>query len=216
MVKKLLDCINARYELNKMDIRDMSVLKANGMTFLIEAYEAKGLGHVSVMRAKGFFGLMRMDTLIVNPYEIDLPLYSYDRIYAAGNDTLIVELYDTLADVYSEEHLNTVKAKYTELGERDPGEHWYDSIKLSSSISKKGKKVQSPQFDELALKHFEAYLSTDIPASDVSVKCKKAAYYVDGLLEKGGPSTDVFKKALGKEATAELFRNILFGTSSME
>lgn len=213
MIKKLLEVINEKYTLNQIDVGDMAVLKANGMTFSIQAYRAEDLGHVSVMCAKGFFGLMKMDTLIVNPYEIDLPLYSYDRILAAGNDTLIVELYDTLVDSYSEEHLQAVKAGYGDLSERDPGEHWYDHIKLASSISKKGKKAQRSRFDELALKHFEAYLSTGVPTSDVDTKQKKAAYYVDGLLEKGGPSTDVFKKALGKEATTKLFEKFLFGTS---
>jgi hypothetical protein len=38
-----------------------------------------------------------------------------------------------------------------------------------------------------------------------------AAVYVNGLLEKGGPSTDVFKKELGVEKTTKLFRKILFG-----
>jgi hypothetical protein len=35
---------------------------------------------------------------------------------------------------------------------------------------------------------------------------------VEGLLTNGGPSTDVFKKSLGLDKTAVLFRNILFGT----
>lgn len=212
MIEQLLEMINEKYPLSEMEVGDMNVLKANGMKFTIQAYKAEGLGHVSVMCAKGFFGLMKMDTLIVNPYEIDLPLYSYDRIFAAGNDTLIVELYDTLEGAYAEEHLQNVKAEYTDLEERDPGEHWYDDIKLASSISKKGKKKQSNRFDELTQKHFEAYLSTGASTVNVSDKQKKASYYVNGLLEKGGPSTDVFKKALGVETTTKLFQEILFGT----
>ena len=82
MTEKLLSMIAKRYALTELNIGDMAKLKANGMTFTIKAYKAKGLGHVSVMRAKGFFGLMKMDTLIVNPTDVDLPLYSYDRIYA--------------------------------------------------------------------------------------------------------------------------------------
>ena len=216
MIKKLLDSINEKYALKQLDVGDMAVLKANGMTFSIQAYHAEGLGHVSVMCAKGFFGLMKMDTLIVNPYYVDLPLYSYDRILAAGNDTLIVELYDTLAGTYSEDYLQGVKAGYEDLAERDPGEHWYDNIKLASSISKKGKKAQRSRFDELALKHFETYLSIGVPTLDVNTKQQKAAYYVNGLLEKGGPSTDVFKKALGIEATTKLFEDVLFGTSQVQ
>ena len=43
-------------------------------------------------------------------------------------------------------------------------------------------------------------------------KLEKASVYVEGLLSHGGPSTDVFLKAMGEEKTAELFRKVLFGT----
>ena len=188
-------------------------MKVSGMNFEITAYKAEGLGHISVMRASGFMGLMRMDTLIINPRDIDLPLYSYDRIFAMGNDTLITELYDTLTCDYSDESLIKVKDSYTDLAERDPGEHWYDEIKLPSSISKKGKKNHTDRMDELTIKHFEAYLaSSTAKVTDKSAKREKAKVYVGGLLEKGGPSTDVFKKSIGEAKTRELFENILFGT----
>ena len=195
----------------------MSKVKANGMTFSIKAYQAQSLGHVSVMSAKGFFGLMKMDTLIINPTVKDLPLYSYDRIYAMGNDTLIVELYHTLVDECPLSELQTVKDLYKDLPEHTLGSHWYDSIKLPESISKKGKKAQSSRFDELTTKHLAAYLKA-APQSNTSspeAKQKKASYYVEGLLKNGGPSTDVFKKALGEEKTADLFRKILFGTDTL-
>lgn len=211
MTNKILDILKTRFTLTPIDAGDMATLKASGMTFKVEAYLAEGLGHVSVMRAKGFFGLMKMDTLIINPTELDLPLYSYDRILAMGNDTLIVELYDTLVGNYSENGMKAVKEEFASLPERDPGEHWYDSIKLPSSISKKGKKITS-ELDKMTLEHFRSYLSSsDIPVEDTESKKKKAAVYVNGLLEKGGPSTDVFKKQLGIEKTTKLFREILFG-----
>ena len=213
MTEKLLSMVQEKYPLTEMEVGDMKKLKANGMSFAVQAYKAAGLGHVSVMRAKGFFGLMKMDTLIINPYEIDLPLYSYDRIFAAGNDTLIVELYDTLTTEYPEQALEAAKAECPDF-ERDPGEHWYDSIKLACSISKKGKKAQSLQFDELTRKHFEAYLAGGNAVTDAVKKQEKASVYVEGLLEKGGPSTDVFKKALGAEKTNGLFRKYLFGTQT--
>ena len=211
MTDQLLEMIQRKYPLSEIVMGDMKKLKANGMTFFIQAYQAAGLGHVSVMRAKGFFGLMKMDTLIINPREIDLPLYSYDRIYAAGNDTLIVELYDILTTEYSEQALEAAKAELPGF-ERDPGEHWYDNIKLPGSISKKGKKAQTPRFDELTRKHFEAYLAGENEVTDLAKKQEKASVYVEGLLSKGGPSTDVFKKALGDETTNNLFRKYLFGT----
>lgn len=209
MIDKLLSLIGERYPLTDAD--SISGLKASGMKFDIKSYKAEGFGHVSVMTAKGFFGLMKMDTLIVNPCELDLPLYSYDRIFAIGNDVLIVELYDTLTnpDAFV---MPDVKKGYTDLVERDPGEHWYDSIKLPVSISKKGKKLNTPRMNELATEHFMAYLGAVAPTDNVEVKRDKASFYVEGLISKGGPSTDAFKKAIGEEKTAELFRKVLFGT----
>lgn len=211
MTTQILNLIKSKYPLTPIEAGDMATLKASGMKFSVEAYKAEGLGHVSVMRAKGFFGLMKMDTLIINPTAIDLPLYSYDRILAMGNDTLIVELYDTIVGDYSEDEMTSVKERFSALPERDPGEHWYDSIKLSSSISKKGKKITA-ELDKMTLEHFEAYLSSSAdPVTDGESKKDMAAVYVNGLLEKGGPSTDVFKKELGVEKTTKLFREILFG-----
>lgn len=213
MTERLLALLRERYPLRPCDAGAFSALKANGMRFTVAAWEAEGLGHVSVMRAGGFLGLMKMDTLIVNPTERDLPLYSYDRILAAGNDTLIAELYDTTLGGFAAPELDALLARSAGLPDRDPGTHWYDGIRLPQSISKKGKKAQSEAFDRLAQAHFAAWLAADCaPLTDKAAKQAKAAAYVDGLLAHGGPSTDVFKKALGQEKTEALFRKVLFGT----
>ena len=213
MTDKILRLIEKDHPLTPIDCGEFAKMKVSGMNFSISAYKAAGLGHVSVMTASGMLGLMKMDTVIVNPTELDLPLDSYDRILAMGNDTLIVELYDTLLGEFSEDKLLERKEGFYYLPERDPGEHWYDSIKLESSISKKGKKKQTADLDELAIKHLVAYLeSSNDPVTDKAAKQDKARFYVNGLIEKGGPSTDVFKKSIGVEKTRTLFENILFGT----
>ncbi|MBE6594843.1 MAG: hypothetical protein E7644_03490 [Ruminococcaceae bacterium] len=213
MTDKLIDRIRKEYPLHELPTGEFATLKAGGMKFTVAAYCAEGLGHVSVMRAKGFFGLMKMDTLMIVPREKDLPLYSYDRIYAMGNDTLIVELYDTLIEKPDLSALDAAKEGFARLPERDAGEHWYDAIKLKESISKKAKKTQSADLDALTVAHFDAYLSvTAATVADKAAKKALSARYVDGLLSRGGPSTDVFKKTLGEEQTAKLFRQVLFGT----
>ena len=212
MTGKLLDVIHSKHFLTALDVDEFVFLKAGGMKFNVKAYYAEGLGHVSLMKAKGFFGLMRMDTLMIVPEKKDLPLYSYDRIYAMGNDTLIVELYDTLTEKLDLSALDTVKSRFSHLAERDPGAHWYDNIKLSQSISKKGKKAQTDDFDMLTLAHLDAYLNASASdVSDMTEKRKLTSRYVNGLLTQGGPSTDVFKKSLGIEKTEKLFKKVLFG-----
>ena len=213
MIEKLLAEISQKHPISQLDLGELSSIKVGGIKFNIGAYKARGLGHISVMRAKVLGGLMKMDTLIINPTGTDLPIYSYDRVYALGNDTLIIEMYDTMSGELDQDKLNRVKRKYLHLTERDPGQHWYDDIKLPSSVSKKCKKKHTPELDLMTIDHFEAYLESAEAHPDKAVKKQKAEYYVNGLLEKGGPSTDVFLKELGREKTEELFKTILFGTN---
>ena len=213
MIEKLLAEISQKDPISQLDAGEFASIKVSGIEFHIGCYKAKGLGHISLMRAKVLGGLMKMDTLIINPTGTDLPLYSYDRVYALGKDTLIIEMYDTISGEFNQDKLNRVNRKYLHLTERDPGQHWYDSIKLESSVSKKCKKKHTPELDLLTIDHLEAYFDSAEGHADKDVKKEKASYYVNGLLEKGGPSTDVFIKELGREKTEKLFKTILFGTN---
>lgn len=214
MMKTLCDAIDAQFPLTELPAGEYAQLKANGMTFQIRRYYAKGLGAVSAMEASGFFGLMKMDTLIVNPTEKDMPLLSYDRVHAMGNDTLIFEVYDTLLGNTELGEMEKAKAGGKALPDHDVGSHWYDSIKLPVSFAKKGKKQQTAAFDALTKEYVNAFLRDSQAASpcEAQPKREKASVYVEGLLKNGGPSTDVFKKAIGEEKTAQLFRRILFAT----
>ena len=214
MTNKILKLIEQRYALKEKNVGSFSTFKAKGMTFTCKAYDAKGLGHVSVMRAKGFFGLMKMDTLVIAPENKDLPLLSYDRIIAMGNDTLIIELYDTMGDEKVNLGLiNSIKNKYSLLPERfaegNEPKHWYDDIRLSETTSKKGKKAHKTSFDAYTAEYIYSYLSLNASACDAEEKKERTGVYVDGLLTHGGPATDVFKKELGSEKTKEILQNVL-------
>lgn len=214
MIQKLLRTITESFHLSAAEVGEFRKMKINGMMFHIWAFEAEGLGHVSAMSATGFCGLMKMDTLIINPTHVDMPLLSYDRVHAMGNDTLIFELYDTLTGEADLNAVADVKAAHTSLPDHDLGKHWYDSIKLAESLSKKGRKKQAAAFDALTQNYMEAFLACCKNAAPCSAAAKqeKASVYVEGLLSNGGPSTDVFMKAMGPEQTARLFRLVLFGT----
>lgn len=214
MIECMREMLQKSHPLTELDCGDYTCQKLSGMTFHIRAFEARNLGHVSIMRASGFFGLMTMDTLIINPTQLDLPLLSYDRVLAMGNDTLIYELYDTLLAPADLSALENIQARYEGLPAHDLGQHWYDTIKLPVSLSKKGKKAQRTAFDACAREYLAAYLEAAKTAAVCApaAKQEKAAVYVEGLLTHGGPSTDVFLKALGREKTEKLFRTVLFGT----
>ena len=98
MIEGMLSAIRAQFPLTEMSCGQYHNMKVKGMKFVIRRFKAEGLGTVSTMAATGFLGLMKMDTMIINPTAVDMPLLSYDRVRALGNDTLIFELYDTLLE----------------------------------------------------------------------------------------------------------------------
>lgn len=209
----MMSKIDKAHPLTENNIGEFKYMKAPLMKFDIESYHAEGLGHVSLMSMNAFFGLMKMDTVIINPIEKDLPLLSYDRVYVMGKDTFIVELYDTRANKGDLAVLKQVADDSDKYPQHDLGEHWYDNIKLPESIALKAGKDFTTAFDKVAERVIEAYLETPTePEFDGEVKHKKTVDYVEGLLENGGPSTSIFQKLFGKEKTAKLFREVLFGT----
>ncbi len=214
MTSSMLEIIAKSFPLRELPCGDYETMKVSGMKFRVHRFYAEGLGAVSEMVASGFLGLMKMDTLIITPTEKDMPLFSYDRVHALGNDTLIFELYDTLIGETDLSALEQVKMGAAYLPDHDLGAHWYDAIKLPVSLAKKGKRKDSPGFDATVIHYLAKFLEASLAANpcEAAPKREKASVYVEGLLKNGGPSTDVFKKGIGQEKTAELFRKILFAT----
>lgn len=219
MVNKneLLELINSQFPLVKKDIGDMAKAKVSPMKFEIEQYEATGLGNVSFMSASGMFGLMKMDTMIINPFELDAPLHSYDFISAMGNITLLEDLFDTRLekDEFANE-LKTVVSTYNNLEKAEVESKWYDSIRLPQSLFIKGKKKDSIKFDQIVKEYTKAYLldCKMCKPCNRDEKIYASQVYTEGLLNNGGPSTDIFVKKKGLEYTQNLFREILFATKT--
>ncbi len=211
MTDALLNILKSKYSLKGIDVGEFAKMKVAGMQFNISAYHAQGLGHVSVMTAKGFFNLMKMETLIIVPKEKDLPLFSFDYISAMGKKSLYIELYNTVIGSLDASTLDEIKKQFSNIPNFDPGKHWYNDIKLPQSLYKKTK--DKTALDKIATAYLKNYLSLETEnTSNLEEKNKKNSTYVCNLLDIGGPSTNVFMKHLEKEKTTKLFENVLFGT----
>lgn len=208
--EKALEIIGKKHPISEIDTSIWSDLHVNGMKFTIKAYEAEGLGHVSIMEAKAPLSIMTMFSLIIVPSSLDKPIYSHDTIRAGGKTTLIIELYDTTLKSFDASSLSAVKEKYSMLEKRDTGENWYDSIKLKESISLRTKDRES--ISSLEEEYLEAFVESKAETlTSLDKKKEKIDFYVDNLIRRGGVSTDVFKKKLGEEKTRTLFETVLFG-----
>lgn len=219
MTEQAIRLIGQRFPLKRRDPGEYAAFKASPLALTLDWYEAEGLGNVSVLHGKAMGGLMKMDTLVINATGRDMPLFSYDYISAMGSHTLLVEYYDTMLApaAFDASALEQVKASAAALPDNDLGAHWYDPMKLPASLSKKTKKRDLPQLETTFLSALTAYLflaAEKEPIADPAAKRERAAAYVNGLLEKGGPSTDAFAKSIGKDRTRDLFTRIVFGTEA--
>lgn len=208
-----LSYVKKTYQVKERNLGTYSDIKKKGMHFYISGYELKDIGYISTLRMSAMFGLMKMRMLVFTPLNIDAPLFSYDYINSMGNETLLLELYDTQLQPAGLSALEKVKAAYQYLPDHDLGSHWYDHLKLAPSLAKKGKKL-TEDYQKLCNDYFQAYLTLlgSAPACDRSAKQNKVREYTNGLLTNGGPSTDQFKKMIGDEATKDLFTRFIFSS----
>ena len=215
-MRNLIDLISREHELKELSSDGFSSLKVGPMKFSIEHWDGGLLGNISFMSGSAMMGLMKMETLIINPVKADLPLLSMDTVLAMGKVVVIAEIYDTTIGGFDEKPCLAVKEKLSSHPDRPTSANWYDNIKLSCSWGKKTGKKALADLEKGLSDFMDAYLSVAVKTPELSSdlieqKRLKSDAYVIGLLEQGGPSTDVFMKKLGKEKTEKLFREVLFG-----
>lgn len=213
MNKELFEIISSKYQLKEIDMGEYKTLDKKGMHFIFSCYEAQGVGHISVFSMKAMLGLMKMESIVINPFKKDAPLFSYDLIDVMGKRTLLTENYNTQLGDISLEKLVKVKENYPMLTDGEAEHRWYDHLKMEGSLVKKGKKKQ-PEFSSLLIEYLNAYLEIldDSKKCDEEKKRAKAKEYTEGLLSNGGPAVDQIKKLIGDEKTGVLFREFIFGT----
>lgn len=211
-MEELIDLFAERYPLQKIDVGEFAKMKVSPMKVEIEAYDIPSLGRLSRLKGKAMLGLMKMESLILAPKERDFPLFNCDSMKIGRKTVLLIELYDTCKEKASCPNLAAAKERFSSCSPYPQKSAWYDSLKRQESVAvvAKGKN----DFPSLAKGYVEALLKDLEEAKAILPEEKNPLNkaYVDGLLENGGASTDVFLKRLGKEETSMLFHRFLFGT----
>lgn len=213
MNERVFTAAAARFSLREKDIGEFARIRGNGMIFAVRAFEAPGAGSLCLMEMRAAAGLMKMETAVFSPTGLDGPLFSMDAITAFGQDTLLMELYDTTLSHPDFSALEEIKARYASLPAYDPGEHWYDSLRLAPSDYKKGRGIAGacdPYARDYAQRYFA--LLARCPRCDEAEKKKQNAVFADGLMRSGGPAVKQFCKLLGRDKTEEFLGKVMFCT----
>ena len=210
MIEKIIDKIGYLYPLKEKNIDEFKTFKISSLNNECEAYDAKNMGHVFGMKSKGLFGLMKMETMTIVPFDIDGPLFSLDIVN--GKNVYIDFIDSVIEKSYNEERLKRVKDKYEEYLQNKQKAQWYDKVRLKSSLI--AKFPDSKTAEECVMEMAEAYLKMldETHVCESEEKKEKIREFTEGLVENGGPSTDVFLKQLGRETTERFLNEAMFGT----
>lgn len=196
-------------------------LSKRGMTFDTKSCEIKGVGHLCVMRMNAFMGLMKMETIVIVPTKVDMPLFNVDWVSAFGTETLITELYDTQVEPWpgeAQKKFEEIQEEYLDVEDNESGEHWYDSVLYPVSIHKKGKGL-TDRFNDAAKDYIDLFaaelaeLSEPAAAGKCPADLKRARVsdFARTLVENDGPAVNMMAKLFGEETMRRIVLKHMYG-----
>ena len=216
-----METISEYAKITPVDAGEYEKIKMYGvLKFHVSQYDIEDIGNLSVMKVN--MGFMQMVSYIITPFKKDMPMLSMDFMYILGNRKAYAEFYDftpdTTASEYAEvlESIKKFEDSYADLEDISTDPAWYDEY-TTIALHKAAKRKNDDRVEQMFNDAIRCYMETakELPLLSDEEKAQKKALtqeYCDNLVEKGGVSTDVFKKALGNETTKDFFDKVLFGT----
>ena len=208
-----VESLGRYFDLVPKDLGEDARRSKRGMTFETKSWEIRGVGHL--LRMNAFLGLMKMETVVIAPFEADLPLYNADWVKAFGTETQLAELYDTQLEPWPEESQEKflgIKAGFDNLPDAPSGEHWYDSVLYPCSIHKKGKGL-TDSFNKLAGEYTDLFVAELAAAEKCPADLKKArvSEFAHKLVANDGPAVSMMAKLFGKETMQRIVLKHMYG-----
>lgn len=199
-------------------------LSKRGMTFDTKSCEIKGVGHLCVMRMNAFMGLMKMETIVIAPTKVDMPLFNVDWVSAFGKETLIAELYDTQLEPWpgeAQKKFEEIQEEYLDVEDNESGEHWYDSVLYPVSIHKKGKGL-TDRFNDAAKDYIDLFAAELAELAELSelaaagkcpadLKRARVGDFARTLVENDGPAVNMMAKLFGEETMRRIVLKHMYG-----
>lgn len=204
-------------KIEQRDMGEFAVIRRSGMRFESASYRLEGVGYFSTIRTKAMLGLMQMESLILTPLEVDMPLLSYDVMHLPGKDLVLLEIFDTqlipadrsVPGMFA--GMEEVKARYAYLPDRETPPGCSAEMSLPQSIEKKGRKLLKKS-ETMVTEWLAEYMSllAGAPKCDREKKRKATRRYTDRLFTEGGVAVNQFKKMLGEEAAVKMLGEFIF------
>lgn len=218
-----MSILNEYYTITPYDTNEYTDITMRGiMKFHTNQYKIEDLGNLSVMTTD--MGFMQMASFVITPFEKKMPLCSLDFMYITKNRKSYVEFYDIVEDPSASEYIAVLDAMrelssyYVTVDDIPDKENWYDnilSVKMHKSFNHSNADLNHQLFCDSIRQY--AKTSKNLPVlseKEAAAQLKIIENYSNGLIEKGGISTDFFKKSLGEDTTRDFFNKVFFGTDN--
>lgn len=214
MVKTIIDEIKSKYNCKSVDADIFAKVVIDGANFNINAYDVEGVGRVATVEMKRLIGLWNMQSVIITPFEVDMPIFYCNKHREKGKYIYRMEMFDTQMNPIEMDEIAAINEKYASLPDDPQNERWYDAVKLSNSVVKKVEKKNKEELTKLALEHFRAYFEKlqTAPECKSTEKKKKATVFVNDLCKQSGIAVvEIFIANYGEKVAAKLCNEVLFG-----
>jgi hypothetical protein len=215
-----LSIVKNEFDVEPLDIGEFETIKMYKiLPFKSKAYYVEELGVMPILAMNA--GIMQIITININPYEKDLPQLTIDFTIKLNQRQIIVEVYELMLNKEDEKYKNFLKKikeiieKYKDIKDVKIEQNWY--LNYTSEVIKKECNIfNDKKMLNLYKEVIEAYIeyakeAPKLSDSDKKKKVNAIKDFSEKLVEKGGISTDVFKKTIGEEKTLEYFEKVLYG-----
>ena len=223
---EVLKMLSEYYTVTPLDAGEFSAISVTAplapgfmvtLDFDVKQYEVEGYGNLSIMKTDG---LQQMSTIVLTPFNKDLPLISTDYMFNGENRISYIEFYglgidgDENMPVF--DSLRGLTDKYAHFANQPPTPGWFDEVRTMGLFKVSGYQND----DEISQMLYDSFritmdASKDAPDQDAAQRVRRyenTQEYVDHLISNPGVSTAIFNMCLGQERTSQFFNNVFFGT----
>ena len=211
----MIEKLSSKYDLNKVTIGSDSKLRKGLLHFTIDRYDVKGVGNLCILSMQGYWGLVKMETVIFASETKDIPLLNTDNISFGKKTVQLVELYDTRiisGDGSLESKCQAVKDADADIEDYFATTGKYSADLLSCSYGK-STKTDAERIVESAKKYVDIFVEEleGAPYRDTKAGKEKNVEFAESLLKNGGPAVNKIKKMFGEKTAERIIRNHMYG-----
>lgn len=219
-----LDIVNkvkSKFKLQQYDINEFESFSypkyINLFKFNTKQYKIEKLGNMCILEGSSILGLSLLTVVFTPNRELDIPFVIIDFVEVRNKSTVFVEFYNE--HMKNKDYIKILDTKlkdknnyYKGLEDYIEKPNWYVPLRNKYSPLKKGGKEDKEILMNMILDYLDEYLNfvSSINNEECNLKNIDLEEFIEDLIVKGNPSSNILKKALGEDGYNRFCRDIIF------